>query len=352
MRTMMLVSKEKQLFKEIDATKVSLGQFQTREALWLTPQVEAFIKAKHPSVIYDPFAGHGSLLATARERFGLDTRGLDIDPTLGWPCNDSLSSIPPIPNAVIVTNPPYLAKHSAKRKRVHDSVAQHFTQRSDLYQLALDRCKEACPFIVAIVPETIINSSYPKYHFESITILEGNPFDDTDCPVCVVCIDSSVCAFDRSPQVFLGSMSIGRVCDLEAKRLRPHHSVEIDLNVPSGRIALRAVDLPNPLKPIKFMHRAQLDYPADRIKVSSRLVTFIEIPTLTAERIDDVIIKANGLLEQYRAETADALLSPFKGNTKHGRRRRRLDYATARAILEQACGNEELELPLFAEPPL
>jgi RNase H-fold protein (predicted Holliday junction resolvase) len=35
------------------------------------------------------------------------------------------------------------------------------------------------------------------------------------------------------------------------------------------------------------------------------------------------------------------LLSPFKGNKKNGERRRRLDYATARAILESAC--EEVE---------
>ncbi len=204
---------------------------------------------------------------------------------------------------------------------------------------------------MAIVPETIINSTYPKYHFESITILEENPFNDTDCPVCVVCIDTSACAFDRSPEVFLGSTRIGRLGDLEAKRLQPRHSVEIDFNVPSGRIALRAVDLPNPSKPIQFMHREQSDYPADRIKVSSRLVTFVEIPTLKTEQVNDVIAKANVLLAQYRAETADALLSPFKGNTKEGRRRRRLDYATARAILEMACGNRDLELPLFSGPP-
>jgi hypothetical protein len=335
MRALMLVSREKNRFKEIDVAKISRGQFQTRGRSWLAPQVVDFIASRRPGLLYDPFAGQGSLLASARERIACDVAGLDIDPASGWPLNDSLRSIPPRPGAVIVTNPPYLASHSARRKGVHHAVAGHFARRADLYQLALDRCREACPYVVAIVPETIINSAYPRDGVESITILEDNPFRDTDCPVCVVCIDATA-EPPGGPAVYVGERFLGRLPDLEKKRLHPDNSVRIDFNVRSGRIALRAVDLTDPARPARFMRRQELDYPAERIKVSSRLVTFVEMPSARDGDLDRIIRRANRLLAAFRAETADVLLSPFKGNTTEGRRRRRLDYYTARAILERA----------------
>lgn len=337
MCALMLISREKNRFREIDDTKVSLGQFQTRGASWLAPQVVDFIRSKHPKTLFDPFAGEGSLLRAASEALQLGVKGLDLDESTGWPANDSLRHIPSCPDAVIVTNPPYLAKHSAKRKRVHDAVADHYHHRADLYQLALDRCIAACPFVVAIVPETIINSDYPKSCMESITILESNPFNDTECPVCVVCMNKQFHDPHSGPRIYVGERHLGRLSDLERKRLHPRKSIRIDFNVRGGRIALRAVDLPSPDKPIRFMRHGELDYPQERIKVSSRLVTFVEIPSLKDREINPVIDRANSILGRFRAETGDILLSPFKGNTKNGTRRRRLDYYTARAILEQAC---------------
>ena len=98
------------------------------------------------------------------------------------------------------------------------------------------------------------------------------------------------------------------------------------------------------------MRREECDYPVDMIKVSSRLVTFIEIPTVNNSRIDQIITQANNILWKYRVDTGDVLLSPFKGNTKEGKRRRRLDYYTARAILERACGSCKQGHSLFSEP--
>jgi hypothetical protein len=192
MCALMLVSRERNRFKEVDGVKVSRGQFQTRGRSWLAPQVVEFIRSRKPSLLYDPFAGHGSLLESALKIVDVEAAGLDIDPSTRWPVNDSLLSIPPRPGAVIVTNPPYLASHSARRKGVREAVAGHFERRPDLYQLALDRCREACPYVVAIVPETLINSAYPRDNIVSVTVLEENPFRDTDCPVCVVCIDTTV----------------------------------------------------------------------------------------------------------------------------------------------------------------
>lgn len=336
MCALMLISREKRRFKEIDETKTALGQFQTHATSWLLPQIVGFIKRRAPDILYDPFAGHGDLLRAAQHCISAEIHGLDIDPAAGWPLNDSLRHIPRLTRSVIVTNPPYLAKHSAKRRRIHDAVAERYATRNDLYQLALDQCQAACPYTVAIVPETLLNGDYPKMHFTSITILEDNPFRDTDCPTCVVCIDRKRRPHANGPMIYIGAKEVGFLATLERARLHPNNRVRMAFNVKSGRIALRAVDLPSPGKPIAFMRRNELDYPPQRIKASSRLVTFLEIPDMDETQVDAVIAAANEQLARFRRATSDVLLSPFKGNTKQGKRRRRLDYYTARAIIEQA----------------
>ncbi len=60
-----------------------------------------------------------------------------------------------------------------------------------------------------------------------------------------------------------------------------------------------------------------------------------------------IIRLSNERLSEFRKNTDDILLSPFKGNKKNGERRRRLDYKTARAIIEDAylsIGSNELSL--------
>lgn len=81
--------------------------------------IEQLIYDSGCNVIYDPFAGTGELLKAV---ISLNTAkyvmvGLDIDEQFGWKYNDSLQSIPYIENAIIITNPPYLAKQSAARKK-------------------------------------------------------------------------------------------------------------------------------------------------------------------------------------------------------------------------------------------
>ena len=78
-----------------------------------------------------------------------------------------------------------------------------------------------------------------------------------------------------------------------------------------------------------------IDYDLTNIKESSRLITLIEV-CADDETIDKLIDHGNDILLDFRNKTSDILLSPFKGNKKNGERRRRLDYATARAILEDA----------------
>ena len=173
--------------------KRALGQFFTKGELWLKPQVMDFIKKTDSSIAYDPFAGAGDLLRVAKAKCGFaEVVGLDIDEKLAWSHNDSLLNIPHIDDAIIITNPPYISSYSAARKGLVQGLAKYFATSSynDIYLIALDKMIEAQDNIVAIIPETFINSNYEKKNLlYSITILEENPFHDTENPVIVACFD-------------------------------------------------------------------------------------------------------------------------------------------------------------------
>jgi len=322
-------------------TKKVLGQYFTRQDLWLKPQVEEFITRSKCSIAYDPFAGKGDLLQAVMgigEIFQL--RGLDIDPVLKWSLNDSLRSIPPLADAIIITNPPYLAKFSAKRKNIHASVAKYYQDSGfvDVYQLALHNCLISADYVVAIIPETFINSGLSiRNRLSQITVLEENPFHDTENPVCVACFDNRIKDLE-DVSVYKNSSYIGTLGYLEQNRLEPSYAIPMKFNDPEGQIALRAVDSPDPGNPIRFMLKEELDYNMSGIKHSSRLITIISIDPKYNAFISNIIREANHTFLQYRQRTDDILMSPFKGNQKNGVRRRRLDYKSARAIIELAIG--------------
>ena len=109
-------------------------------------------------------------------------------------------------------------------------------------------------------------------------------------------------------------------------------------NVQNGKLALRAVDLTTNDKKIKFYEKDKLNYDLSKVGNSSRLITIIDLDCSDLD-IKELVKECNRLLEDYRNKTKDVTLSPFKGNTKDGKRRRRLDYKTARCIIEMAISN-------------
>lgn len=327
---------------KMETKKVTLGQFFTKNSSWAQPQVVEFIQNcinEGYNKIVDPYAGDGDLLNYAKNNLNgiMKTIGYDIDPTLKWKVNDSLVCIPKHKNSLVLTNPPYLASYSARRKgvEVYAKVAKYFMNNSheDLYQVALERMLESYDNVVAIIPETYINSNFSKDRLKLITILEGDPFVDTDCPVCVCCFTKNI----NQPRDVLFYKDGRYICtykELQNCKKIPTNIINIKFNESKGKIALRAVDNTKDNDIIKFLPIEELEYDLKNIKVSSRLITVIDIPEI--ENYDRFIDICNEILTEYREIMSDILLSPFKGNRKNGVRRRRLDYKTARAILEEA----------------
>ncbi|MDP2426107.1 MAG: hypothetical protein Q8M70_07130 [bacterium] len=317
--------------------KTVLGQFYTKENSWLLQHIYEFILQSQATVIYDPFAGNGHLLKALSFLPVLTFVGLDIDPSNGWTLNDSLQQIPPLKDAIIITNPPYISSYSAARKHLLSPMNQYFeaSEYNDLYLIALDKMLEAQDDVVAIVPESFINSNYKgKNRLRMITILEINPFHDTDVPVCVVCFDKHNKSFEDI-KVFKNEQYLFPLATLENHRLVPTQKIDISFNVVDGWLALRAVDSTNPLFQIRFDHKECIDYDWQKgIKISSRLFSLIEV-SVPIHRQDEFIDALNQRLQDLRCITFDTILSPFKGNMKNGVRRRRLDYKTARALIEE-----------------
>ena len=235
---------------------------------------------------------------------------------------------------VIVTNPPYLANHSSKRKGVDQLVAKYFdgSSQKNLYRIALEKALESAEYVVAIIPETFLLSTFSKNRLELAVVIQDSLFGDTDAPALVACFTKESCA---DAHIFTGNQFIGNLSEILALResTAPKHSIVF--NDPNGRIGLRAVDGSDGKTPIAFVAARDFGYPSNSVAVSSRLMTYLEVPGVADEDIPELISKANGMLASIRMRSGDLVLAPFKGNNKAGKRRRRLDYALARRILNK-----------------
>ena len=177
--------------------KQNLGQFNTENNVWLRPHIREFIGDSGCRYVLDPYAGQGDLLHAAKEFKFADYFGLDIDPDLcsskGWTWNDGLEHMPYHEDTIVITNPPYLAKNSAARNDLESY--KYFEGDNeiyeDLYQIALQKVLSIYIKAVFIIPETYFQTDFFKRHLISYTVIEENPFTDTDCPVCVACFHTT-----------------------------------------------------------------------------------------------------------------------------------------------------------------
>jgi hypothetical protein len=304
--------------------KDNYGQFFTTSNNWLYPQIVDFIENDK---ILDPFAGNGNIFQTLIKLGLNDFRGMDIDDTLLWNVNDSLESIPTT-DRMIITNPPYLAKNSATRKNLDACKYFNGNNYSDLYQIAIEKMLLSHDKIIAIVPETFINNPLCEKRLVSITIVEDELFSDTDCPVCIVCYGED----SNTTKIYKDTQYCCTLKQLKRHIKKPRNNINIKFNVQDGNIGLRGIDGTNG-NLIRFCTPEKLDYPVDKIIHSSRAITLIKVNN------PKIITECNRILRKYRKDTYDLLLSPFKGNRKNGVRRRRLDFKTARAIIEEATRN-------------
>lgn len=312
--------------------KKDLGQYFTRNDIWLKPQIKDFMLNSGVSSVLDPFCGNGDLLKVARDLGFKNCVGYDIDSTLNWKINDSLKYIEKT-DALILTNPPYLAKNSAKRRKSPSYKYFDGNNYSDLYLIALDRILDSSEKSVVIIPESFLQTGLFCERLHSLTVIEDNPFIDTECPVCVACFD------DREKDanevaIFKNNEFLFTMDELNRMRKKPKNTLPLTFNDKEGQVGIRCIDGVQVNNNICYSKPDKLNYDLNKICTSSRSITVVGVET--DKSIEKLISTANDILYDYREKTKDLLLCAFKGNQTDNSRRRRLDFATARAIMEEA----------------
>ncbi len=198
----------------------------------------------------------------------------------------------------------------------------------------MQKCLKAADYVVAILPETFINSNFEYFsRAKSITVIEKNLFYNTETPVCVVCFDNRMKGFDQI-EMYKGDKYVATYSELLSIHPYPQGKYKIDFNNINGQIGLIAFDSTTPHNRIRFVSGQKIN--KNNIKHTSRAITLIKINKKYNNDIKFIINQANTILKELRDKTEDLTLSPFKGNQRNGKRRRRLDFRTARAIIEQA----------------
>lgn len=241
---------------------------------------------------------------------------------------------------IAITNPPYLAKNSATRRWLD----YNYPQYEDLYQKALEVMLMYNEYVAAIIPESFINSWLFTNRLFSFVSLTCKMFDDTDCPVCLAMfspIEKKREYFDNPDDfnVYRMDKKLWNYVSIKEKIdwLLNHSSetVRRDFNNPEWNIWIRCID--GTKKPsIEFIDWESID--PNRIKVSSRSLTRV---SWLPEHIDfnEFINECNRILNEYREISDDICLTSFKWLRADGCYRRRLDFDTARKIMNSACNN-------------
>ena len=313
--------------------KTISGSFYTTKTNWLTKQVIAFFEQFNPKVVTDPFAGDGHLLDLINEKFGCATMGYDLYKH-NWQQNDSLVEIPD--SQFIVTNPPWLSKTSASKKKIMNNVMHYFDINKDctnLYQIAIKlMIMKKIPFI-CLVPESILTMEWNwKHKLTKIISLFDSPFDDTNALTCVVCYDPEKESDDV--EVYSDDNFIGYLKQIESVVLKPNKSIDIKFNVADGPIGVRCLDLKSEDKRAKFFTKENFTQKSYSNLKNLRYATHIAID-LNGINVDDFVNYCNEELENYRKTPAEIFNCSFMENTNYGTRRRRISFEVIRAILEK-----------------
>jgi len=301
-----------------------MGRYYTEGNPFLLEPFQAWAKRNRliKSTVLEPFAGQNDLIRALREvGIAFQSKSFDIEPhDSEVEYRDTLSDFP-AGFEFCVTNPPWLAKNSAKRR----GLPFPDTAFDDLYKYALDLCLSQCPFVAALIPATFLKSDSFRHRLDTVMFLhDQRMFADTENPVCLA-------LFSRNGgriQIFNDDVSVGFLDELK-QRLpdrAPEH-VHLTFNAPEGDLGLIAFD--DTYRPsIRFVKGRELsDY---SIGFTSRMITRIHGDF---KNLNVLITDLNKDLWAFREATKDVFLTPFKGLRKDGQYRRRIDYRLARDFI-------------------
>lgn len=328
-------------------SKIERGQFFTERDPFDHPAFQAWLdQIPVDAVLCEPFAGSKNLVRMMG-RYRPDSTWVcfDIEPVTDDVIErDTIRDFPAGQTAVI-TNPPYLARNMAARKKMA-AVVELCGDWDNLYKRALAECLTGSRWVAAIIPASFITAGQLTERLQTVISISENLFDDTEQPVCLA-LWGPAATSQPDFELWDGPVRLGRWSQLAGHLPTPAGDTAraLRFNDRDGQIGLCAVDSTTG-PTIRFCDPAEID-PAE-IKVSSRHRTRIATGTLIPVGLEAAVIAAaNRRLEALRDATGDIVLTAFMGVRSDGRLRRRLDFATARGLLAAAIDEVTATAPSF-----
>ena len=300
------------------------GRFYTENTQGNNPFAhDAFLewaqKAGLPSnTLLEPFAGRNSIVDLLRSmNLCHNFDAYDIHPAHGdVKFRDTLTDFP-VGYEVCVSNPPWLARNVATRNRLQFPDGDY----QDLYQYCLDRCLTNCQWVALLLPESFIRTNLFRERLDDVISLTFETFRETTHPVALALFGPVEVSDTR---VWSGNRLIGHLSDIEGSKPEIHPDNPVKFNDPQGNVGLFALDNTREAS-IRFCEPDELgNY---RVLHSSRAITKIQTP-------QPRIKEWNDFLQDFRQQTCDVLLTPYRGLRADGMYRRRLDYDLARRIIQ------------------
>lgn len=328
--------------ENISLSKRFLGQFFTIANpfnlspfdSWLTsiPDIDK-------TTLLEPFAGANNIVNMMQSLgytqpwkcFDICLSEKNMAPDFSIEMRDTLKDFPTGFN-VAITNPPYLAKNSATRR----NLPYPDTQYDDLYKYCLDIMLQHVGYAAAIIPESFITSGLFHDRLTAVISLTCKMFDDTDCPVCLALFTPPEYVLNDDFNIYRLERYLGTYNKLkDSISISDYQKIDWRFNDPDGTVGIYCLD--NTARPtIRFVVGNAID--AATIKVSSRGITRVGGLPSNVD-INKFLAKCNELLVNYREATSDVFLTCFKGLRSDGQYRRRLDFKTAKNILNMAADN-------------
>lgn len=299
------------------------GQFFTEGNPFILEPFQEWAKKIDLSnqIVLEPFAGANNIIrALQKTGFAADFASFDIEPQDDdVEIRDTLSSFPD-GFEVCITNPPWLAKNSAKRRGLDFPVTVH----DDLYKYSIEKCLAYCPHVAALIPATFLQSATFTDRLETVIFLhDQSMFLDTDNPVCLALFGPQ----SSGVRIYNDNLFIGDLCELKSLIPKPRQKIALTFNHPEGELGFVAFDNTREAS-IHFCKGSDLDhYPVGN---TSRMITRIKADIPVG---DSLIKELNDKIGEFRIESKDVFLTPFKGLRKDGVYRRRMDYNLARHFI-------------------
>ncbi len=273
-------------------------------------------------IVLEPFAGDNNLINFLNDINILkDYKSFDISPS-----NNSIKKKDTIKNfpkgfEVTITNPPWLARNSAKRRGINFPK----TKYSDIYLHCLDLMLKNCKYVGVLIPASFLQTKFPKERLDTFILLhDKNIFNDTDNPVALALFGENE---TQDTKIFYDNKSIGNLKSLKELIPSLNKEVKINFNDPNGELGFIAFDNTKEAS-IKFFNGKN---DKTLIKNSSRMITRIGLEG--NHNIKELVKLLNQDIDIFRKKTKDVFLTPFKGLRDDRLYRRRMNYSLARRFI-------------------